>query len=181
MSSSSVFSEPEDAIKFEPVFRCKTSRQKHENAQERTKLECKSAFSNLKGCCLLGENADNGIYYSIENSLLESNPDLYRCASTHHIRIFAWCHYRRDARLPYYKSGVFSKSWVREKCRPFEEDKGKDIYILPVACVVSRKDVNFYIVHRDSASLRLSVWIFQSLFSLFESPKDKLESERCAL
>ena len=99
------------------------------------------------------------------------------------IRILAWYHFRNDGKLPYYKKNVFTKDWIRSQCKKFGGDKDFDsLYIIPVVSVLDKNNsVSLYLVDRSDFSLRLSSWISRSAFSLFESTKDKLETEHCLL
>jgi len=160
--------------------------------KEKAKLGCKYAFGKLGeekdgkfSCQELGEGAGavSSIYYKV--TPIDDAPLIPYVPPIDSIRILGWYHFRKDGKLPYYKKDVFTKNWIQSQCGKIKENKDRDfdsLYIIPVVSVINQNnDISLYIVGRSDASLRLSSWILNSLFSLFESDEDRLQSELCLL
>lgn len=159
--------------------------------KEKAKLGCQYAFERLAkeedGKCKceefgVGDGATSGIYYKI----MPKNDDMVQIPYAHPInslRIFGWYHFRKDGKLPYYKKEAFKVDWIQEQCRKIKPDQVFDsLYIIPIVSVIDKNnDINLYVLGRNDRQLRLSSWVSNFAFSLFESQVDKLQSERCLL
>lgn len=185
--------ETEGAIKSESLITYKYPpplNWAEKTSKEKAKLGCKFVFEKLGEqdkkfrCYELGENP-SCVCYKITRTNLINDDEPFKdiLCPIDSIRIFAWCHFRLNGKLPYYKEYVFTKSWIRLQWKKFKGDVNCDY--LPIISVVSVVDktneVHLYIVDRTSLSLRRSSWILHSMFSLFESPQDRLQSEQCFL
>jgi hypothetical protein len=161
--------------------------------KKKSKLGCKYAFGKLgeQGkkfkCHELGEGLGSvrSIYYKVVpiNSLGVESSEIPYIPSIDSIRILGWYHFRKDGKLPYYKEDVFTKNWIQLQCKSIKEDEDFNyLWIVPVVSVIDRNnDISLYVVGRSDVSLRQSSWVMNFLFSLFESPEDKLQSELCFL
>ena len=108
--------------------------------------------------------------------------DSYPCSpSLENLRLFTWYHLQKQGNLPYYKTNVFSTSWMKL----FAGNQIENKFVIPIVFVVDKKDkMNMYVIWRKdhlSKSLRESSHILRCLFASFHNRKDQLQSEKCLL